>query len=125
MLFLLISLTNIVNVLNAEVQLRTSFLKSWTPKNGSGCLFRRSWMPKNGSRLLLRRKPKNKPDFHIEGKGKNFHIKGIMYKKPKGRFRSPISKVQDTEGTCLVLDFEGPGCRRTLILKVSGSSELS
>ncbi|CAB4416826.1 unnamed protein product [Rhizophagus irregularis] len=70
------------------------------------------------------------------------------YKKPKGRFRSPISKdygtpdaswapfrryiilyilrkFQDAESTCLRFNFEGPGRRRTLISKVSGFPEFS
>ncbi|CAB4437255.1 unnamed protein product [Rhizophagus irregularis] len=42
-------------------------------------------MPKNGSGLLFRRKPKQVPNFHIEGKGN------------RNKFRTSISKVKEAE----------------------------
>ncbi|CAB4435495.1 unnamed protein product [Rhizophagus irregularis] len=47
---------------------------------------------------------------------------GLRYSR---RFVGSISKVQDAKSTCLGFNFEGPGCRRTLISKVSGSPEFS
>ncbi|CAB4493011.1 unnamed protein product [Rhizophagus irregularis] len=88
-----------------------------------------SWTPKPAPDFTLKIKEAETEFWAPISKVKEAERTSISkvqpYKKPKGRFRSVISKVQDAESTCLRFNFEGLGRRRTLILKVSGSPEFS
>ncbi|GBC53067.2 hypothetical protein GLOIN_2v1488490 [Rhizophagus irregularis DAOM 181602=DAOM 197198] len=106
--------------------------KSWTPKYGSGHLFRRSWTPKPAPDFTLKIK-EAKTEFRAPiSKVKEAERTSISkvqpYKKLKGRFRSPISKDYGTP------DASWAPFRRSKtpkvrvsdsISKVSGSPEFS
>ncbi|CAB5359932.1 unnamed protein product [Rhizophagus irregularis] len=118
---------------------RHLFQRSWTPK---------SWTPKPAPDFTLKIKEAETEFWAPISKVKEAERTSIskvqLYKKLKGsemftnvslsffiglrhsrRFVNFISKVQDAESTCLRFNFEGPGRRRTLISKVSGSPEFS
>ncbi|UZO09409.1 uncharacterized protein OCT59_029637 [Rhizophagus irregularis] len=111
--------------------------KFWTPKYGSGHLFRRSWTPKSWT-------PKPAPDFTLKIKEAETEfrapiskvkeaertsiLKAQPYKKLKGRFWSPISKDYGTSDALWALfrRFKMPKVRVSdSISKVSGSLEFS
>ncbi|UZO05444.1 uncharacterized protein OCT59_025794 [Rhizophagus irregularis] len=128
-------------VLDAEEQFWTFILKVLDAKVlDAKVRLQTSWTPKPAPDFTLKIKEAETefraPISKVKEAERTSISKVQPYKKLKGRFRSPIlkhsgrfvgsiSKVQDAESTCLRFNFEGPGRRRTLISKVSGSPEFS